>query len=271
MCVHSFKGGTGKTSLAVNISAILASKGYNVTLLDFDFSGPSLHTIFKASPEYYLNDFIIDKCSIDDFLVNCTEDFIPGCKGSLSIGYANPETEAIRFMIGQGRKWQMKAISRIMSLKRELHKERKKDFLILDTSPGVHYSSVNAIVASDKVLLVVKLDNSDFEGTLTMLRGIHAELDRETMLVMNKVPYTTAEVEIHTSISQGTKEDHLNLLKQTFAEVSKRKFFRILGVIPCYCSVTLGRGVEVLAFSDPDHLFIKAIELTILPNLSPEE
>jgi chromosome partitioning protein len=43
---HSYKGGTGKTTISANFSALLAKKGYNVYLLDLDVYAPSLGSYF---------------------------------------------------------------------------------------------------------------------------------------------------------------------------------------------------------------------------------
>ena len=45
IAVHSFKGGTGKTTLTANIAAILA-KNRRVGVMDLDLSGPGLHVLF---------------------------------------------------------------------------------------------------------------------------------------------------------------------------------------------------------------------------------
>ena len=60
--VHSFKGGSGKTAISINVCALLANQGYNVALLDFDFHGPSLFSLFnfpdrpELKPKSYIND-----------------------------------------------------------------------------------------------------------------------------------------------------------------------------------------------------------------------
>jgi MinD-like ATPase involved in chromosome partitioning or flagellar assembly len=43
---HSYKGGTGKTTIAANFAAMLAKKVYRVFLMDLDVYAPSLHTYF---------------------------------------------------------------------------------------------------------------------------------------------------------------------------------------------------------------------------------
>ena len=49
ICIHSSRGGTGKTLIALNIAATYASMGKSVALLDLDFRAPSLYTVFEAA------------------------------------------------------------------------------------------------------------------------------------------------------------------------------------------------------------------------------
>jgi len=58
IAIHSYKGGTGKTSIAVNLAVIYAIKGKNVCILDYDFRAPSLQIAFKEKPRFWLNDFL---------------------------------------------------------------------------------------------------------------------------------------------------------------------------------------------------------------------
>ena len=164
---HSYKGGTGKTLLSVNLAILLANKGKKICLLDLDFRAPSLHAIFKtAKPEYWLNDYLNKICKIDKVLTDCSSNYVT--KGKLFIGLANPSTEAIRKMISKDRKWEMEALGRLLSLK-ELH----FDYVILDTSPGLQYPSINAVVSADIVLVVTIFDKSDVEGTQRMISELY--------------------------------------------------------------------------------------------------
>ena len=97
----------------------------------------------------------------------------------------------------------MKAMEKILSMKRELQ-NRGIDYICFDTSPGLHYSSLNAIVASDLVFIVVKLDVSDFDGTIGMLKGIHSALEKKTWLIVNQVPvYNDLEILIFIGFGLG--------------------------------------------------------------------
>ena len=80
---HSYKGGTGKSLLAANVSASLVLKGHRVVIFDFDFLGPGLFTtftpLFKSTKEeniQYLNDIFFKPSSektIEEVLFDVTD------------------------------------------------------------------------------------------------------------------------------------------------------------------------------------------------------
>jgi chromosome partitioning protein len=55
---HSYKGGTGKTTIAANLAALLAKKGYRVFLLDLGVYVPSLQAYVDKEPKKWINDFL---------------------------------------------------------------------------------------------------------------------------------------------------------------------------------------------------------------------
>jgi MinD-like ATPase involved in chromosome partitioning or flagellar assembly len=88
IAVHSYKGGTGKTSLSVNLAATYARMGKKVCLMDLDFRAPSLHAIFKKQNlNYWLNDYLNGVCEINKVLIDVTKDH--GNGGKLFVALAN--------------------------------------------------------------------------------------------------------------------------------------------------------------------------------------
>ena len=73
---HSYKGGTRKTLLSVNLAILLAKLGKRVCLLDLDLRAPSIHSIFKNGSNYWMNDYLSKACSIEKVLTECN---IKGC------------------------------------------------------------------------------------------------------------------------------------------------------------------------------------------------
>ena len=65
IAVHSYKGGTGKTSMSVNLAATFAKKGKKVCVFDLDFRAPSLFAILKTpNAEFWFNDYLNNTCEI---------------------------------------------------------------------------------------------------------------------------------------------------------------------------------------------------------------
>jgi septum site-determining protein MinD len=240
---HSYKGGTGKTSLVVNLGAMYAKQGANVCILDFDFRAPSLNVLFKAKPQFWLNDYLEDKCGIIDTLV----DVSPQLKlpGKLWVGFANPTLEALKEIMSKDRKWEVKALSKTLAGKKEILQEKKVDYLIFDTSPGAQYSSINALAGADLVSLVMKADDFDLEGTKELSKGVYEALGRKSGIVLNKIP-------AEQIIAAGGKE---RFVKQIEIEVG----LPLVGMIPCMCELMAYGGKIIYTLEKPEHTFTKSI------------
>ncbi len=243
IAVHSYKGGTGKTLLSVNLAATFAKKGKKVCIFDLDFRAPSLFSILKAeNTEVWFNDYLNSTGSdINKVLVDLSSR-ISG-EGKLFASLANPATEAIRDMSAKDRKWEMRALGRLLSLRETLLKEQKFDYLLFDTSPGLQYSSINAIVTADLVVVATTSDRSDVDGTKRMLTELYNLFEKKTGLVLNKVIDPSANAK-KTEIS--------NRIKATYQ-------VPMLGLVPCFCEILRAEGNLIFVQDKPDHPFTKIL------------
>jgi len=219
LAIHSYRGGTGKTLLATNLSASYARKE-KVCLLDYDLRAPSLHNMFKMlKQKYWVNDFLNGDCEIDE----CLSEVYP----NLYIGFACPDVEAIREMMGRSRSWESEALRRTISLNKTLQDEGFKK-LIFDTAPGLVYSSINAVIGSDVIALVMRMDAPDILGTKEMVKGVYELLEKPSFVVVNMV-------------LPPQREAFEPILKKIFGE-------KTLAYIPCLCDVRglLAQGKDLL-------------------------
>ncbi len=88
LAFHSYKGGSGKTTLITNISALYAKNGFNVGLMDFDLYAPSLVSYFRKTPSAYLNDLLSGDAQISEVIVDVSSEL--GLKGKLLVGFSSP-------------------------------------------------------------------------------------------------------------------------------------------------------------------------------------
>ncbi|MCW4025214.1 MAG: ParA family protein [Candidatus Bathyarchaeota archaeon] len=241
IAVHSYKGGTGKTLMSVNLAATFAKQGRKVALFDLDFRAPSLFAILKApNREFWLNDYLNNACDIDKVLWDISDRV--SSSGKLYVGLANPSTEAIRDMSSKDRKWEMRALGRILALRNTLLNDQDFDYIIFDTSPGLQYSSINAIVAADFVVVATTSDKSDVDGTRRMLNELYNLFEKKTGLVINKVLDSSRAK--HAELEGRVKEVY---------------HVPMLGIVPCFCEILRAEGGLVFIQDKPDHPFSKIL------------
>jgi MinD-like ATPase involved in chromosome partitioning or flagellar assembly len=242
VAVHSYKGGTGKTLLSVNLAATFAKAGKKVAIFDLDFRAPSLFAILKSeNAEVWFNDYLNTTADVSSVLLDLSSK-ISG-NGKFYAGLANPNTEAIRDMSSKDRKWEMRALGRLLALRESLIGEQGFDYLIFDTSPGLQYSSINAIVAADFVVVATTGDRSDVDGTKRMLKELYNLFEKKTGLVLNKVldPSATSK-----------KAEMAAKIKTTYQ-------VPLLGILPCFCEILRAEGNLIFVQDKPDHPFTKIL------------
>jgi septum site-determining protein MinD len=242
IAVHSYKGGTGKTLLSMNLAATLAKHGKKVCLFDLDFRAPSIATLLKIEKaEHWLNDYLNGTCEVDKVLIDLSSKINNG--GKMFVGLANPATEAIRDISAKDRKWEMHALGRLLALRNSLLNDKGFDYLILDTGPGLQYSSINAVVAADLVVVATTFDRSDIDGTKRMLTELYDLFEKKTEIVLNK------------AMGAPTKYD-----KEIQAKVGDTYHVPLLGIIPCFCDVLKAEGRIIFATENPEHPFAKILD-----------
>ncbi len=146
-------------------------------------------------------------------------------------------------MVSKGRRWEIEALRRLLLLRKKLIEDLQFDYVIADTSPGILYLSINAVVAGDIAVVVSTLDDSDINGTQRMLRELYDIFEKKTLIVVNKV------IGLHSEENQRLIEEVGNKYKAS-----------IVGVLPCMCDVGALKRSSILVLKEPNHPFTKMME-----------
>ena len=247
--IHSSRGGTGKTVIASNLAMIMAGKGMNVALLDLDFRAPSLNMVFSKAIESpircWLNDFLNGECKEEQVMIDVSK--IYDLEGKLLIGLSNPSIDAIRNIMGKSSAWEVTAVKKLFSLLSSLFNDMNVDCCLLDTSPGVQYSSINSAVSSDLTVVVTTLDSLDLKGSENMLLDLYDALERKTVVLVNK--YSPESRVLKGKRSESVASSVEGILKHP-----------VIGMIPCFCDVLQRERASIMAVEDPIHPFVKSLE-----------
>lgn len=243
LAFHSYKGGTGKTSISANLALIFAQGGSDVCILDYDFRAPSQQIIFKATPKHWLGDYLDEKLGIEQVLVDLSDQF--STRGKLLVGFSDPSMDAMREMMARERKLGAKALHRTLLAKDRILKDLGVDCLMFDTSPGMQFSAANALAVSDLTVVVTKADEFDTEGTKRMVKGMYNVLGKKTGLIVNRI--------------LGAETYALDAAEKLKLRLEKEFNLPVLGMIPCFCDIQSTKGLGIVAASQPGHLFVRRL------------
>ena len=152
---HSYKGGTGKTTIACNFAAQLARKGNQVGLVDLDIYAPSIQTYFEIEPKKWLNNYLNSSSDLSDVIVDGSQfvksgkinpgDYNPKGKstntdgGNLWLGFSNPSSEEVLQLETTGTSTAREILKKLILLKEKMLTDLRLDYLIIDTSPGIRH------------------------------------------------------------------------------------------------------------------------------------
>jgi len=278
IALHSYKGGTGKSTISSNLSASLAKKGLTAVLLDVDVYAPSLQDYFQWQPKKSINDYLFENANIDEVIHDLTPvlnkfpsndgEQSDSSKGKLLVAFSSTSKDEIYKLDGavrqEGSKIQL--LRKFLMLREEIVSKYNADFVIIDTSPGIRYWSINSLAIADTILLSLKLDGIDLKGTRLLAREIYDSLTKlgtKSYLLLNRAAGYCLPPNLAGEQTSATQEMFNNTVDNQSAVISKLNadigMDTILS-IPCYCDIQFDSNEFLTALRYPNHPFAGKID-----------
>ncbi len=206
------KGGVGKTTTSINLSASLGMLGKKVLMVDLDPQGNATTGVGvdKKGINNSIYEVLTLRSLIDDAIIKTKSiglDVIPAY-----LNLAGVEMELIE-LEKKYRETNQK-INRVMRLKDELNKVKDRyDFILIDCPPSLGILTTNALAAADSVLIPVQCEYYALEGIMQLIntimlaqRKVNPNLDIEGVLLTMLSVNTNLGLEVISSIKEFFKE-----------------------------------------------------------------
>ena len=193
LAVASGKGGTGKTSVSVNLCLGLARLGRKVCLLDADLGLSNVDVLLGISPELTLEHVLFEGVPMERAVIQAAPglDVVPGGSGVTRLADLPKELRA--------------------AMSAQFSKLSGYDYLVVDNSPGISGQVLSLCLACPELLVVVNPDPSSITDAYALVKVLAENgMRRSPTLLVNKAASAASAQEIFNRV-RGAMVKYLKL------------------------------------------------------------
>ncbi len=203
IAIANQKGGVGKTTTAINLSACLAEKGKRVLTIDLDPQGNTTSGlgIDKNACESTVYELMLGACSVSDAVLHTAIDGLDLIASNVNLAGAEIELLPVS--------------DREYVLRNEIDYIREDyDFILIDCPPSLNMLTINAMTTADTVLVPIQCEYYALEGLSQLMYTIDLVQNRlNPRLRMEGVVFTMYDA--RTNLSLQVVENVKNNLDTT--------------------------------------------------------
>jgi len=242
--IHSFRGGTGKSNTTANLASQVAMAGKRVGVVDTDIQSPGIHVLFgldETKMGKTINDYLHDKATIRE-IGYPIHDNTGGGGGRSKLAGKNiwlfPSSirgREISQILKEGIDF-----NKLNEGLQTTIKEFELDYLFIDTHPGLNEETLLSIATSDILIIILRPDNQDLQGTSVTV-DIARSLDVPNLLLM---------------VNKALPKYDFKELK---AEIENKFSAPVAGILPLSFDIAENASNDLFSLRFPDHEWSKAL------------
>ncbi len=202
IAIANQKGGVGKTTTSINLSASLAAKGKKILVIDMDPQGntTSGFGVDKNDLDNTIYELILGECAIRDCVINNVIENVSILPSNVNLAAAEIE------LIGVEKKEYI--------LKSEVdYIKDQYDYIMIDCPPSLSMLTINAMTTADAVLVPIQCEYYALEGLSQLIHTVNLVKERlNPELDMEGVVFTMYDS--RTNLSMQVVENVKSNLKQ---------------------------------------------------------
>lgn len=236
--IHSYRGGTGKSNSTANLAASLACAGNRVGIVDTDLPSPGIHVLFgfdESKLNKTLNDFLWGRCPAKDAAYDVTSILgkMATPESALYLIPASVRINDISKILREGYDVEL-----LNDGFQDLLEQLKLDYLFIDTHPGLSEETLLSLTVSDLVILILRPDQQDFQGTAVTI-DVARKLDVQKLLLL---------------VNKALPEFDFNELQKKIADTFQ---VQVGGVLPESSDIIRLASSGIFCLNFPDHQISK--------------
>ena len=193
------KGGVGKTTTAINLSACLAEAGQHVLLVDFDPQGNASSGLGLEGEDFdrTVYDMLVEEASIDACIIKNIQNNLDIIPSDMNLAGAEIEFQEVDE--------KEKLLKECLGKVKEAY-----DFIIIDCPPSLNILTINALTAADTVLVPIQCEYYALEGLNQVLktvdlvkRKLNPQLELEGVVFTMYDARTNLSIEVVESVKNN--------------------------------------------------------------------
>lgn len=214
--------------MTANLSAVLAAQGYRVGIIDTDIQSPGIHVLFgmdESSAQRSLNDYLWGRCELIEAAYDVTPEAIAAVQnGKIFLVPSSIKMGEIARILKEGYD-----VVKLTQGLQQLCEDLQLDYLMIDTHPGMNEETLLSIAISNELIIILRPDRQDFQGTAVTLQVARRLNTAKISLLVNKLLSKYSPTQVKEQVSQTFQVPVLGVfpLSEDMADLGSKRIFAL--------------------------------------------